>query len=279
MLPPHMITAAVNAALAEDMGRMGDLTSRHCLPVNAKATGHIVARQDGVLAGLPYALATFRALDPRLSFDLGPDDGQALADGDRVLTISGPAQSLFAAERVALNFLGHLSGVASLTRKYVEAVAHTNARIAATRKTLPGLRTAQKYAVELGGGLAHRYGLDDAILIKDNHIAAHNGDLVYTLTRAQAQAGHLTAIEIEVDTLDQFRQIKDRHPHAILLDNFSSDDLRTAVAERPDCVVLEASGGVTLETVAAIADTGVDVISVGALTHSAPNFDFGLDVI
>ncbi len=275
-LPDFLIEPIVRAALLEDFGLAGDVTGS--LAGDGFLRGHILARQSGVIAGLAPACLACSLTDPRLSFTPLCAEGEAIAAGACVAKLEGPARSLLAAERTALNFLTHLSGVASLTARYVAAVAHTSARIAATRKTLPGLRALQKAAVLAAGALPHRYGLSDAILIKDNHIAAI-GSVQEALRRARALAGHMRIIEIEVDTLDQLRAALIDPPHVILLDNFSLADLCAAVGLRQNpAVLLEASGGVTLETVAKIAETGVDIISTGALTHSAPALDLGLDI-
>lgn len=273
-LPDFLIEPVVRAALLEDCGLSGDVSAAFAGQASMRA--HIVARQAGVIAGLAPARLACHLTDPSLVFTALCQEGQAIAPGGRVAWIEGPAASLLTAERTALNFLTHLSGVASLTARFVSAVAHTQARIAATRKTLPGLRALQKAAAIAGGALPHRYGLFDAVLIKDNHIAAI-GSVRDALHRARQMAGHMRVIEIEVDTLEQYREALSETPHAILLDNFSLPDLCAAVALRTGATVLEASGGVTLQTVTAIAETGVDIISVGALTHSAPALDLGLD--
>lgn len=239
----------------------------------------IAARKTGVIAGLDAAEYALRLIDTDVSFTLKKQDGAALAPGDVIAELKGSARSILIAERTMLNFLGRLSGVASLTRQYVNAVAHTKTRIVCTRKTTPGHRALEKRAVRCGGGTSHRYGLDDAILIKDNHIAACNGSVADAIERAKAYAGHLRMIEVEVDTLAQLEIALAHAPHAILLDNMSLADLRAAVKLTAGRVPLEASGGVTLTSVAAIAETGVDFISSGALTHSAPNLDLGLDVV
>ena len=234
------------------------------------------ARTAGRIAGLDCARLAIAALDPTARFEVKIGDGEDAPAGGVLALVEADARALLSAERVALNLLGRLSGVASLTAQYVQAVEGTGARITCTRKTTPGLRALEKYAVRCGGGINHRYGLDDAILIKDNHIAACGG-IGPALQRARAAAGHLVRIEIEVDTLGQLDEALPYGPDVIMLDNFSLDDLRTAVALAKGKVMLEASGGVTLETVRAIAQTGVDVISSGALTHSAPVLDIGLD--
>ncbi|HRK69361.1 MAG TPA: carboxylating nicotinate-nucleotide diphosphorylase, partial [Hyphomonas sp.] len=220
-----------------------------------------------------------KLVDESVGLKIHLPDGSALMPGAVIAELSGPAGAILTAERTMLNFMGRLSGVATLTRRYVEAVKHTHARIVCTRKTTPGHRALEKRAVRCGGGTSHRYGLDDAILIKDNHIAACGGEVGTAIARAKAYAGHLRMIEVEVDTLAQLEEALKHAPHAILLDNMDMGTLRAAVALTAGRVTLEASGGVNLDTVAAIAETGVDYISVGALTHSAPNLDLGLDVI
>jgi nicotinate-nucleotide pyrophosphorylase (carboxylating) len=276
-LPPPLVAEAVKRALAEDLGRAGDITSAATIPADATAAGIIATREAGVIAGLALAEAAFREMDPAVSFEAAVADSDAVAAGAIVARISGNARALLSAERVALNYLSHLSGIATLTRRYADAVAGTNAKITCTRKTIPGLRAFEKYAVRCGGGSNHRFGLDDAILVKDNHIAVA-GSVSEAIRRARVFAGHLVKLEIEVDTLDQLREALSAGADAILLDNMKPAMLRQAVAVAAGKVVLEASGGVTLETVAAIAETGVDFISVGALTHSARALDLGLDI-
>jgi len=277
--PPDLVfEPTVRAALAEDLGRAGDLTSAVSLSATARARAAIVARANGRLAGLACARLAFAGVDPTLRFEPRKADGAALAPGDAIAEIEGPARALFTAERTALNFLGHLSGVATATARFAAAIAHTKARICCTRKTTPGLRALEKYAVRAGGGVNHRFGLDDAVLIKDNHIAAAGG-VRQALSAAQAEVGHLVKIEIEVDTLAQLEEALGAGAGAVLLDNMSLEDLRRAVEMTAGRAVLEASGNVTLETVAAIAETGVDVISSGWITHSAPTLDLGLDVV
>jgi nicotinate-nucleotide pyrophosphorylase (carboxylating) len=229
-----------------------------------------------VVAGLACARQAVLALDPSAIFEAAVSDGDPVQAGTVIARVDANARALLSAERTALNLMGHLSGIATLTHAYVEAVAGTGATITDTRKTTPGLRALEKYAVRCGGGVNHRFGLDDAILIKDNHVAAAGG-VGNAIRRARAAAGHLVMVEAEVDGLDQLDQALAEGPDVIMLDNFSLDDLRFAVARAKGLVRLEASGGVTLETVRAIAETGVDVISVGALTHSAPVLDIGLD--
>ncbi len=278
-LPAVILDPIVRLALTEDLGRAGDLTTDATIPAGTEMRAVIAARKPGVLAGLDAAAYALRLIDPDVRLTIRTGDGAALTPGDTIAELSGSARSILMAERTMLNFLGRLSGVASLTRQYVEAVAHTKARIVCTRKTTPGHRALEKRAVRCGGGTSHRYGLDDAILIKDNHIAACNGSIADAMTRAKAYAGHLRMIEIEVDRLDQLEEALKHGAHAILLDNMDLATLRAAVAMTAGRVALEASGGVTLSSVAAIAETGVDFISSGALTHSAPNLDLGLDVV
>ena len=274
-LPDLLIEPLVRTALLEDLGRGGDATAS-LMRADETLHARFVARAGGVVAGLSAARIVCRLVDGALTFTPLVEDGAPLAPGAVIAEITGAAASVLTAERTALNFLTHLSGVATLTRAFVDAVAGAAATIAATRKTLPGLRAVQKAAVVAGGGAPHRYGLDDAILIKDNHIAAC-GSIGEALARARRIAGHMRVIEVEVDSLAQLEEALAHAPHAILLDNFTLDDLRTAVARTRGKAILEASGGVTLASVAAIAATGVDVISVGALTHSAVALDIGLD--
>ena len=275
-LPDLIIEPIVRAALVEDLGRAGDITSLACIDADARLSARFAGRQAGVVAGLACARLAILALDPAARFETLVQDGDVLAPGAVLARVDANARALLSAERVALNLLGRLSGVASLTAAYVAAVAGTSARIVDTRKTTPGLRALEKYAVRCGGGVNQRFGLDDAILIKDNHVAACGG-VGEAIRRARAAAGHLVKIEAEVDGLDQLTEALAERPDVIMLDNFSLGDLREAVARAKGQVVLEASGGVNLTTVRAIAETGVDVISVGALTHSAPVLDIGLD--
>jgi len=277
-LPRTLYEPIVRAALAEDFGLGGDLTSEATVPANTRSEGALVARQAGVLAGLDAALEAFRILDANAAFEVEVRDGERIGPGTTIARIVCDARALLGAERTALNLLSHLSGIASATARYV-AAAGDRAAISETRKTLPGLRALQKYAVRAGGGANHRFRLDDAILIKDNHIALADG-VAAALDGAHARAGHLVKIEIEVDTLAQLDEVLAHKSGAdvILLDNFSLEDLREAVRRTRGLALLEASGGVSLETVAAIAETGVDVISVGALTHSVTALDIGLDI-
>jgi len=277
-LSPLAIEEATTRALDEDLGRAGDVTSIATIPESAKAHAVLVARQAGVIAGLPLAIATFRKLSADILIQAYVRDGAAVAAGVHLLTISGPARAVLAGERTALNFVGRLSGIAALTADHVRHTAGTRMRICCTRKTTPGLRALEKYAVRCGGGFNHRFGLDDALLIKDNHIAVAGG-IRAVLERARAHAGHLVKIEIEVDTLDQLREVLDTGiADAVLLDNMDIPTLTEAVGLAHGRVVLEASGGVTLSSIAKIAATGVDYASCGALTHSAPNFDVALDI-
>lgn len=276
-LPQFIIDDAVRAALREDLGEAGDLTSAAVVPADARLTAVIAARKPGVVAGLEIACAAFRLVDPALDIRACAHDGACMAPGDAALHVSGSARAILAAERVALNYLCHLSGVATATAALVDAVKGTHARIVCTRKTTPGLRAFEKHAVLAGGGANHRFGLNDAMMIKDNHIAAAGG-VVPALKAAKAARGHMVRIEIEVDGLDQLAEVLDEGgADVILLDNMPPADLKKAVAATAGRAVLEASGTITAETVRAVAETGVDVISSGWITHSAPVLDFGLD--
>jgi nicotinate-nucleotide pyrophosphorylase (carboxylating) len=277
-LSPLAIDEAVQRALNEDLGRAGDITSIATIPAATQAHAVLIARQAGVIAGLPLAVAVFQKLSPDINIQAHFRDGGTVASGVHVLTISGPARAVLAGERTALNFVGRLSGVATLTADYVRHTAGTKLRICCTRKTTPGLRALEKYAVRCGGGFNHRFGLDDAILIKDNHVAVAGG-VRPVLQRARAHVGHLVKIEIEVDTMAQLREVLDTGlADVVLLDNMDIATLTEAVKLANGRVVLEASGGVTLQSIAKIAKTGVDYVSSGALTHSAPNFDVALDI-
>ncbi len=278
-LPAIILDPIVRLALTEDLGRAGDITTDATIPPGTRLSAVIAARRPGVLAGLDAALHALNLVDTGVKVTIARADASALAPGDVIAQLEGDARSILIAERTMLNFLGRLSGIATLTRQYADLVAGTQARIVCTRKTTPGHRALEKRAVRCGGGTSHRYGLDDAILIKDNHIAACGGSIGDALARAKAYAGHLRMIEIEVDRLDQLEEALRHGPHAILLDNMPPAMLREAVALVAGRVTLEASGGVTLASVPEIAATGVDFISVGALTHSAPNLDLGLDVV
>jgi nicotinate-nucleotide pyrophosphorylase (carboxylating) len=278
-LPDVMIEPMIRAAILEDLGHGGDLTALAVIPESSILRAQFRTRQEGVLAGLDCARLAMTLLEPSIKFEAHLADGSQLTKGDVIATVTGPARAVLSAERVALNFMGHMSGIASLTAKYVSETKGTRAKIAATRKTLPNLRTVQKYAVQCGGGMAHRYRLDDCILIKDNHVALCGGDVAQAVSLARQSASHTVKIELEVDSLAQLKAALPLKPDIIMLDNFSLDDLKTAVDFVDGTVVLEASGGVNLTTIRAIAETGVDIISVGALTHSSPNLDIGLDAV
>lgn len=277
-IPSILVEDLVRSALKEDLGHGHDITSQSVIGNSDNARAVFNAREEGVLAGLILALSTFSHVDPDFEFEIFAQDGEVLDAGQEIAVVTGPAASLLTAERVALNFLIHMSGIATLTRRYVLAVQGTNAKITDTRKTLPFLRTVQKYAVRAGGGYNHRFGLDDCILIKDNHIAIA-GSIDEVLNRARDNVGHTVKVEIEVDTLTQLEQVlKHGGADIVMLDNFALPDLKTAVKMVNGKIVTEASGGVNLQTVKAIAETGVDYISVGALTHSATAMDIGLDI-
>jgi len=273
---PLLLEPTVRHALEEDLGRAGDITSELTVPGGQSAKAVLVTRTPGRIAGLIAAEAAFRLVEPALQFKAVVPDGSGVASGTVLATVEGPARAILTAERVALNFLGHLAGVATATAALVQAVQGTSARIVCTRKTLPGLRTLQKYAVRCGGGFNHRFGLDDAAMVKDNHIAAAGG-IAAAVERLRAGLGHMVKIEVEVDTLAQLEEALALGVDTILLDNMSLEDLRRAVAMTKGRAVLEASGNVTLATVRAIAETGVDYISSGVITHSAPNLDVALD--
>lgn len=278
MLSPLIIEDHVKAALKEDLGHGFDITSNLLIPAGQRARGIIRARQDGRLAGLIVALSAFSLTDIDFDMTVMVEDGADLNEGDVIAELEGPARSLLTAERVALNFMSHMSGVATLTRTYVDLVKDTGCEICDTRKTLPGLRLFQKYAVEIGGGSNHRFGLDDAILIKDNHIAVAGG-ISAALDQVHMLAGHTKKIEIEVDTLAQLEEVLESGKADIaMLDNFELSDLKKGVKMAKGQIITEASGGVSLETVRAIAETEVDYISIGALTHSAPAMDIALDI-
>jgi nicotinate-nucleotide pyrophosphorylase (carboxylating) len=275
---PLEIEAAVTRALEEDLGRAGDVTSTATVPEDSQGRAVVNARQAGVIAGLPLVAAAFRRLAPDIGIGPHGRDGTAIKAGAKLMTISGNARAILGAERVGLNFLGHLSGIATATAEFAARIAHTKARVVCTRKTTPGLRALEKYAVRCGGGTNHRFGLDDAILIKDNHIAVAGG-IAAVLKRAKQVAGHLVKIEIEVDSLDQLKEVLDvGAADVVLIDNFDLASMRQAVAMVAGRLVIEASGGITLDTAAAIAETGVDYLSSGALTHSVKNLDVGLDI-
>ncbi|KQW31047.1 nicotinate-nucleotide pyrophosphorylase [Rhizobium sp. Root274] len=291
-LSPLMVEDLVRAALLEDLGRAGDITTYATIGPEKTARMTINGRDPGVVAGLVLAETAFRLIDPAVRFEALVADGDRVSPGQPLARVGGPARAVLSAERVALNFLMHLSGVASYTARFADAIAHTKARVTCTRKTLPGLRAVEKYAVRLGGGSNHRYGLDDAILIKDNHIAVCGG-VAEAIHAARAYAGHLVKIEVEVDSLPQMREALKAGPDVILLDNMTPDTLVEAVeinrqhhamtpaiyASSRNRTILEASGNVTLQTVAAIAETGVDFISTSKITMAAPTMDIGLDSV
>lgn len=277
-LPAVILDPIVTAALAEDLGRGGDITSDALIDADHTSRLQLRPRRPGVLAGMDVLARVLDHVDPRIHLEGHRRDGERLQTLEPIATLEGPTRSLLAAERTALNFLTRLSGIATLTRTMVDQLEGSRARLACTRKTTPGLRALEKRAVRLGGGVNHRLGLDDAMLIKDNHIAAV-GSITEALARARAQLGHLRMIELEVDTLEQLEEALVTPPHAILLDNMSFDDLRRAVAMTRGRCLLTASGGIDARRLREIADTGVDLIAVGALTHSAPQLDIGLDAM
>jgi len=277
-LSPLEIDAVVTRALAEDLGRAGDITSTATIPEDTQARAIVVARKAGVISGLPFVAASFRKLAPDIAIAAHARDGANVAAETALMTVTGPARAVLSAERVGLNILGRLSGIATATHEFVRRVNHTKLRICCTRKTTPGLRAIEKYAVRCGGGFNHRFGLDDAILIKDNHIAVAGG-IRAVLERAYSVAGHLVKIEIEVDTLEQLSEvIAVGIADVVLLDNMDNATMAKAVEMVDGRFVLEASGNVTLDQIAGIAATGVDYASSGWITHSAPNLDVGLDI-
>lgn len=278
-LPEIMVEPIVRAALLEDLGRAGDVTTDATVPAGLIASAVMAARQPGVVAGLQPAAIAFRLLNPEAEVEILRPDGSVLAPGDVAMRVRGSARALLSAERIALNFACSLSGVATATAELVaKAAPHGPARISCTRKTVPGMRALQKAAVRAGGGANHRFGLDDAVLIKDNHVALAGG-VIPAIERARAHVGHLVKIEVEVDTLDQLREAMTAGPDAVLLDNMSPEILKEAVAIVAGRAVTEASGRITAETVAAVAASGVDLISAGWLTHSAKTLDLGLDIV
>lgn len=275
-LPQLLIEPIVRTALAEDLGRAGDITTEATIPAEAKARVVIRAREDGRIAGLDCARMAFRLMDPNLRVAVQIPDGSDVMPGDVVAAIEGSARAIITGERVALNFLGHLSGIATATRQIARAIEGTRARVCCTRKTTPGLRALEKYAVRAGSGMNHRFGLDDAVLIKDNHIAVAGG-VRTAIERARARAGHMVKVEVEVDTLDQLEEALATGVEVVLLDNMSPDELARAVKLVAGRAITEASGRVTAATAPAIAAAGVDLISCGWITHSAPCLDLGLD--
>lgn len=292
VLSPLMVEEQVRAALVEDLGRAGDITSQATIAPDMTATAEINAREEGIVAGLDLARAAFRLMDPEIRFEAFVKDGDRLAPGTVIAKVSGPARAVLSAERVALNFLMHLCGVATHTGHFAQEIAHTPAKVCCTRKTIPGLRALEKYAVRMGGGSSHRYGLDDAILIKDNHIAVAGG-VAPAIRAARAFAGHLVKVEVEVTTLEELEEALEAQPDVVLLDNMGPELLYRAVEINRDCagltdatyavdprrVKLEASGNVNLKTIRAIAETGVDYISTSKITMAAPTLDIGLDVV
>jgi nicotinate-nucleotide pyrophosphorylase (carboxylating) len=275
-LVPQDVSWLIDRALAEDVDEQGDVTSIATMAPQAHGVMDLVARRPGVVAGVPVAAAVFTAVDPQLQVQINRNDGESVLPGEVILTISGRLQDLLRAERTALNLLGHLSGIATLTRAWVDAIAGTGARIRDTRKTTPGMRTLEKYAVRCGGGTNHRMSLSDAALIKDNHVVAAGG--VVPAFTAVRQAFPGLPIEVEVDRLDQLAEILPVGADLVLLDNFTIPELRAAVAMNAGRARLEASGGLTLDRAREVAETGVDYLAVGALTHSAPVLDIGADV-
>jgi len=277
--PHHLVAQTIEAALREDLGLAGDITTNAIVPPEAVSEAVLTLREDGCIAGLPLAAAAFRALDQDIVVEAHVKEGDAAGAGSIVARIKGKTRAILTAERAALNLVQHLSGIATATRHFVEAVAGTHTRIVCTRKTTPGLRAFEKYAVRAGGGFNHRFGLFDGVLIKDNHIAAAGG-VSTAIERVLAANGHLVKIEVEVDTLDQLEEALQHPIDAVLLDNMAVPELKNAVARAKTvkpAILCEASGGVRLVTVRSIAETGVDMISVGALTHSVASLDIGLD--
>jgi len=275
-LPRFLVEQAVATALEEDLGGVGDITTNAIIPPDAQGDASIIVRKPGVIAGLDLAAASFKSLDPDVRFTRIVEDGSKVEAGATIARIAGKTRALLTGERTALNFFGRLSGIATLTAGYVAAVEGTHAKIVETRKTTPGLRALEKYAVRCGGGTNHRFGLYDAVLVKDNHIAAAGG-LAEALNAVRTAVGHLVKIEVEVDTLDQLENVLRFPIDAVLLDNMDAGTLKRAIALVKGRVITEASGGVTLESVREIAKTGVDLISVGALTHSARSLDSSLE--
>ncbi len=273
---PLIYESLLRRALREDLGRAGDLTTAAIVPPDLAGVARIVTRAPGTVAGLPVAARAFHLVDERIDVDLAVSDGDGVVPGEALATVSGPAAGILTAERTALNILGRLSGIATATARIVESVKPHNARVADTRKTTPGLRSLEKYAVRMGGGVNHRFGLDDAVLIKDNHLAVA-GSVKEAIARVRRSVGHLVKVELEVDSIGQLEEALEAGIDAVLLDNMTIDQLRTAVELVGGRAVTEASGGITPDTAAAIAATGVDLLSVGYLTHSAPNLDLALD--
>lgn len=278
VLPGLLVEEAVRAALLEDLGRAGDITSYATIPATAKAKAVMASREEGIVAGITLAEAAFRLIDPSVVFKERVADGARLRKGTVLAEVSGNARSILTAERTALNYLMHLCGIATYTRRFADTIAHTKAKVTCTRKTIPGLRAFEKYAVRCGGGSSHRYGLDDAILIKDNHVAVAGG-VAQAIRAARAYAGHLVKVEVEVTSLKQLETALVEKPDVILLDNMSQQLLARAVKIADGKCVLEASGGISLGTIRAVAETGVDYISTSKITMAAPTLDIGLDVV
>ena len=271
------VDEAVRAALLEDLGLAGDVTSDATIPAAAKAVAQMNSREDGVVAGLALAKAAFRQFDGKIKFKAYVKDGDRVKSGQKIAKIEGRARSVLGGERVALNYLCHLSGIATYTAQFAERISHTKAMVCCTRKTIPGLRAFEKYAVKCGGGSNHRYGLDDAILIKDNHIAVAGG-VREAIESARAFAGHLIKIEVEVDTLEQLKEALKAKPDVVMLDNMGPDELKQGVDIVGGTIPIEASGNVNIDTIKAIAESGVDMISTSKITMSAPTLDIGLDI-
>lgn len=277
-LPQLLVDEAVRSALLEDLGRAGDITTNATLPEDATARAVLSSREAGTICGMGFARTAFALIDPSLNFIILTKDGTRVKPGEDIARIEGNARSILSAERVALNFLMHLSGIASYTAKFADLIAHTNARVCDTRKTIPGMRAFAKYAVKCGGGSNHRFGLDDAVLIKDNHIAVA-GSVAKAILAARAYAGHLVKIEVEVDGIDQFEEALSVNADVILLDNMRPELLEKAVKINAGRAKLEASGNIAFDTIKAVAETGVDYISTSKITMAAPTLDIGLDIV
>ena len=277
-LSPLLFDKAVRAALEEDLGRAGDITTLACIPPGRKAVAALAPRKPGIICGLAVAEAAFRLVDPAVTFEYLAADGDEITIPRKpVARISGDARAILTAERTALNFISHMSGVATATSKLVALTKHTKAKVICTRKTTPNLRALEKYAVRCGGGMNHRFGLDDAVLIKDNHIAVCGG-IRQALQAAKAYAGHMVKIEIEVDNLEQLKEVIAEGADIVLFDNMSPDEMRKGVEMIGGRMKTEASGGISAESAKAVAESGVDMLSSGALTHSSPILDIGLDI-
>jgi len=276
-LPHSLVEPLLRRALEEDLAHGGDLTSLATIPEESQGTAQLNAREPGITAGIGVAAQVFTLIDPACAVTAHQNDGEPFDAGSALLTIKGPTRSLLMAERTALNLLSHLTAIAMETAAYVDLINGTKASIAATRKTLPGLRVLQKHAVRCGGGMTHRMSLSDAVMIKDNHIVGA-GSLKDAVERARGFAGHTVKIEVEVDTLDQLQELLPLKPDIVLLDNMTTDELREAVVLSKGECILEASGGITRKTARAIAETGVDILSIGALTHSVKALDIGMEL-